>query len=224
MQSRFPHLAAFGRKFLEVLGAGIASATAACLIGQTDKSEAPMAPVVYLSPADAQMLELMHNDQAALIDRLRRPSATAPVVATPAPTLTPAPAPTVAEIAPAPLPTPLVAAVPPRREAKPERAPVVAAAKRRSEPSPDVASAASTTPPVTVATTIAPVRLPLASEPRTYEPPIGNGAIGTAVAEAADWVSSLKQIPGWFWPAGGGLASAAPRPPAPVGGLLPHLM
>jgi hypothetical protein len=46
-----------------------------------------------------------------------------------------------------------------------------------------------------------------------------------AVEEAADWVSSLKQIPGWFWPAGGGgLVSAAPRPPMPVGNFLPRMM
>jgi hypothetical protein len=233
MQGRFPQLSAFGRKILEVCGAGIVSAAAACLIGQTDKAEAPLAPIVYLAPGNSEMLELMHSDQTALLDRLRRLPATAPaaVVPTSAPTVTSTATPTMpptplatAAIVPAPLPTPAVAAAPNRREAKPEPAPVMAAVKRRPEPTPNVAPAAGNAPSVIVATTMAPVPVPLASEPRTYEPPNGNGAIGSVVAEAADWVSSLKQIPGWFWPTGGGLASAAPRPPAPIGGLLPHLM
>ena len=71
MYGRFQHLSAFGKKFLEVCGAGLASAVVACLIGQTDKAESPLAPVVYLAPADAQMMKLMHDDQSALLERLR---------------------------------------------------------------------------------------------------------------------------------------------------------
>jgi hypothetical protein len=219
MYGGFQHLSAFGKKFLEVCGAGLASAVVACLIGQTDKAEAPLAPVVYLAPADAQMMKLMHDDQSALLERLRPPAETvaAPAIAT---NDTPATAPAVA---PAPVPQ-AAAAAPARRDVKPNRAPALAAAKRQPEDLPvtvrtGIAStnvASSVLPPPAAA-----APQPLA--PRNIEP--ANSPVALAVEEAADWVSSLKQIPGWFWRAGGGgLVSAAPRPPMPVGNFLPRMM
>jgi hypothetical protein len=212
MDGRFPHLSAFGKKFLEVCGAGLASAVVACLLGQTDKAEPALAPVVYLSPADAQMMKLMHDDQSALLERLRTPAETVPAPAIAA-NDTSAAAPAVA-----PMPVPQAkAAAPARRDVKPNRAPALAAAKRQPE---DL-------PAVTVRTGIAstnvasPAPQPVARQ--NIEP--ANSPVISAVEEAADWVSSLKQIPGWFWPAGGGgLVTAAPRPPMPVGNFLPHMM
>lgn len=219
MYGRFQHLSAFGKKFLEVCGAGLASAVVACLLGQTDKAEAPLAPVVYLAPADAQMMKLMHDDQSALLERLRTPAETVPTPAIAA-NDTPAAAPAVAPM-PAPQATP---AAPARRDVKSSRAPALAAAKRQPEDLPAVqvragiasTSVVSSVPP---ASAVAPQALARQS----IEP--ANSAVVSAVEEAADWVSSLKQIPGWFWPAGGGgLVSAAPRPPMPVGNFLPHMM
>ena len=210
MVGRFPHLSAFSKKFLEVCGAGLASAVVACLLGQTDKPAAPLSPIVYLSPADAQMIKLMHNDQAALLERLRsqpETQATTPVAPVDTPAAQPAAAPTPPKSAPA---------AASRREPKPDRAPALAAAKRRSdEPLPVVSVIPGKTPQIAVASSA--VAPPEAREPRNLPVP-------AAVAEAADWVSTLKQIPGWFWPAGGGLLSEAPRPPMPVGNILPHMM
>jgi hypothetical protein len=210
MIGRFPHLSAFSKKFLEVCGAALASAVVAGLLGQTDKPATPLSPVVYLSPADAQMIKLMHNDQAALLERLRSPSetrATPPV----GPIDTPAAQPAAAS--PQPKPTPATAN---RREPKLDRAPALATVTRRSEePSPAVTVIPGK--PAQIAAASSPGAPAEAREPRNVPLPV-------AVAEAADWVSALKQIPGWFWPAGGGLLSEAPRPPMPVGNLLPHVM
>jgi hypothetical protein len=210
MHGRFPHLSTFSKKFLEVCGAGLASTVVACLLGQTDKPAAPLSPVVYLSPADAQMLKLMHNDQAALLERLRsQPEApAAPVAAVDVPAAPPA-------AAPIPLPPKSASAAPARRELKPDRALTTAAVKQRpEEPSPAVSASAGKLPPIAAVSSMVP---PEASEPQASFLP-------AVVAEAADWVSSLRQIPGRFWPAGGGLLSAAPRPPVPVGNLIPHMM
>ena len=180
------------------------------LLGQTDKPAAPLSPVVYLSPADAQMMTLMHSDQAALLERLRsqpETQATPPV----APVDT---APAQAAAAPTPLQS--APAVSSRREPKPARAPAVATVKRLSdEPPPGGSVIPGKTPQIEVAAS--PVRPAEAREPQIVRVP-------AVVAEAADWFSTLKQIPGWFWPAGGGLLSEAPRPPMPVGNFLPHVM
>jgi hypothetical protein len=219
MYGRFQHLSAFGKKFLEVCGAGLASAVVACLLGQTDKAEAPLAPVVYLAPADAQMMKLMHDDQSALLERLRTPAETVPAPAIPA-NDTPAAAPAVA---PAPV-SQTAAAAPARREVKPSRAPAPAAAKRQTEGLPAVTVRTGIASTNVASGVLPPSDLaPQALARQNIEP--ANSPLVSAVEEAADWVSSLKQIPGWFWPAGGGgLVTAAPRPPMPVGNFLPHMM
>ena len=210
MIGRFPHLSAFTKKFLEVCGAGLVSSVVAGLLGQTDKPAAPLSPVVYLSPADAQMITLMHNDQAALLERLRsqpETQATIPVAPVDTPAVQPAAAPAPLQSAPA---------ASSRREPKPARAPAVVTVKRLSdEPSPGVSVLPGKTSPIEVASSrVAPAQ---AREPQIAPVP-------AVVAAAADWFSTLKQIPGWFWPAGGGLLSEAPRPPMPVGSFLPHVM
>ena len=155
MHGRFPHLSAFGKKVLEVCGAGLTSAVVACLVGHTDKPAAPLAPVVYLSPVDAQMLELMHSDQAALLDRLRSGSETP---ATPV-------APVDASVAPAAAPTPvspqLASSAPGRHESKPERSPAIAAVKRRAEA--PVSASAGSPPSIALASSVAPAEIGRAS-------------------------------------------------------------
>jgi hypothetical protein len=220
MYGRFPQLSVFGKKFLEVCGAVIASALIAYLVGQTGKSVAPLAPVVYLAPADAQMLALMHNDEAALIDRLRHEAEK------PAIPVAPVDQSAVQPVAAAPRPPQPASAAPSHRESQPSRAPVVAAAKRRlEEPAPVASTSASS--PQSLALASSPAPLPQSGQssnsgPQNDEPQ--NLTIHTFVTEAGDLVATLKQIPAWFWPAGGGLVSAAPRPPMPVGTMLPHMM
>jgi type IV secretory pathway VirJ component len=211
MIGRFPHLSTFTKKLLEVIGAGLASAVVAGLLGQTDKPAAPLSPVVYLSPADAQMIRLMHNDQAALLERLRsQPEMPAAIPVAPADIPAAQPA-----VASTPAPARSAAAASSHREPKPERAPAVAVKRRSDEPLPVASASPAQTPPVAVAAL--PVAPPEAAE--THESPVP-----AVVTEAVEWVSALKQIPGWFWPAGGGLSSAAPRPPMPVGRFLSHVM
>jgi hypothetical protein len=95
----------------------------------------------------------------------------------------------------------------------------VAVKRRADEPlpvaSPVVSVNPGKTPPIEIAaTTVAPAE---SREPRDFPVP-------GVITEAAEWVSALRQIPGWFWPAGGGLLGAAPRPPMPVGHFLPRIM
>jgi predicted nucleic acid-binding Zn ribbon protein len=217
MYGRFQHLSAFGKKFLEVCGAGLASAVVACLLGQTDKAEAPLAPVVYLAPADAQMMKLMHDDQSALLERLRTPAETVPAPAIAA-NDTPAAAPAVA-------PVPAPQAAPTRRDVKPSRTAALAMAKRQPEDLPAVTVGTSIASS-NAASSVLPPPAAVAPQPVARQNiESANSPVVSAVEEATDWVSSLKQIPGWFWPAGGGgLVSAAPRPPMPVGNFMPHMM
>jgi hypothetical protein len=215
MHGRFPHLFTFSKKILEVCGAGLASAVVACLVGQTDKPAAPLlSPVIYLSPADVQLIKLMHNDQAALLERSRNQpetQATIPVAPPDSPTVQPAAAPTATPPA-APKSAPAASS---RREPKPERAPAVAVKRRSDEPLPVVSVSPGKAPPIeTAAAPAAPAEL---REP--HDLPIPG-----VLTEAVEWASALRQIPGWFWPAGGGLLGAAPRPPMPVGHFLPHIM
>jgi hypothetical protein len=191
MYGRFPHLSAFAKKFLEVCGAGLASGVIALLIGQTDKPAAPLSAVVYLSPADEQMIKVMHDDQAALLQRLR---------ALPEMQITPA-APAVGTLPETVVATPTTAS---RREQKPNR-PAVTAAKQRAD-APPVQSIASKPPQVITLASHA-----VAASPETRDP------LPAASAGDADWLATLKQIPAWFWPAGGGVWSEAPRPPLPIG-------
>jgi hypothetical protein len=205
MYGRFPHLSAFAKKFLEVCGAGLASGVIALLIGQTDKPAAPLSAVVYLSPADEQMIKVMHDDQAALLQRLR---ALPEVQITPAaPTVGTLPAETAVAAAP-PKSAPTTAS---RREQKPNR-PAVTAAKQRAD-APPVQSIASKPPQVITLASHA-----VAASPESREP------LPVATAGDADWLATLKQIPAWFWPAGGGIWSEAPRPPLPVGNFLSHML
>ena len=211
MDGRFPHLSAFAKKFLEICGAGLASAVIALLIGQTDKPAAPLATVVYLSPADEQMIRVMRDDQAALLQRLpSQPQVqTTPV----APNVgTPATEPAIAAAAPAKS-APAIAS---RREQKPERA-AVTAAKQRAD-APPVQPAIASKPPHVITLASHPVAaLPEPREPRNLPGPM-------AAAADADWLSTLKQIPAWFWPAGGGLWSEVPRPPLPIGNFLSRML
>jgi hypothetical protein len=212
MVCRFPHLSAFSKKFLEVCGAGLASAVVALLLGQTDKPAppaTPLSPVVYLSPADVQMIKLMHNEQAALLERLRSQPETpaTPVAAVDATAAPPAAAP-----APPPKSAPAASS---RREPKSDRAPAPATAKRKADEPLPVVLVPGKLLQIDVASR--PVAPPEADEPRNLPVP-------AVVAEAADWVSALRHIPGWFWPAGGGLLSEAPRPPMPVRNFLPRMM
>jgi hypothetical protein len=91
----------------------------------------------------------------------------------------------------------------------------VAVKRRSDEPLPVVSMSPGKAPQIAVAAS--PVAPPEAREP-------GDLSVLAVVTEAAEWVSALKHIPGWFWPAGGGPLGAAPRPPMPVGHFLPHIM
>jgi hypothetical protein len=212
MHGRFPHLSAFAKKFLEICGAGLASAVIALFIGQTDKPAAPLATVVYLSPADEQMIKIMRDDRAALLERLRsqpdvRTTPPAAAVSTPA-----------AGAAVAATPPKSAQAASSRREPKPERAAAATAAKQRSDERQPVQPAVTGKPLQVITVASHPVAsYAEASEPRNLPAP-------TVAAADSDWVTALKQIPGWFWPAGGGVSLEVPRPPLPVGNFLSRMM
>jgi hypothetical protein len=209
MYGRFPHLSAFAKKFLEVCGAGLASAVIALLTGQTGKPATPLSAVVYLSPADEQMIKVLHDDQTALMERLR----SQPQVQT-APAAPAVGAPT-AETAVAAAPPKSLQATSIPREPKPDRA--TKAAKQRADARP-VESPIAGKPPQVITLASHPVAaLPDSTEPQSLLAPMPAAADG-------DWLATLKQIPAWFWPAGGGIFTEAPRPPLPVGNLLSRMM
>jgi hypothetical protein len=209
MYGRFPHLSAFSRKFLEGCGAGLASAVIALLIGQTAKPAAPLSPIVYLSPADEQMIKVLHDDQTALLERLRNQPQVQTAPAVPAVGTPPVGTPAVTA------PSKSVQAGSIRREPKPDR--TVTTAKQRPDPRPVQSPIASKPPQVITVASHAVAAPPEPREPHNLPTPV------TAAADA-DWLSTLKQIPAWFWPAGGGVWSEAPRPPLPVGNFLSRMM
>ena len=201
MRTRFAFLSKFAAKFIEVAGAGLASALCAYFFGQIERPPPPPATVVQMSPVNAEHARMTRKDEPLLGESAWPESESQPesVAATPATASAPK------------LAKPAQAA--PRRNQRSEQGPLAETKARSGEP-----------------LAISPSRVASNSAPRTAGPsvqaPVGYGG-SVAVNSGEDerpLLARLKQIPSWFLPENDRIFSELPRPPMPVGEFLQSSM
>ena len=207
MRTRFTFLSRFAVKFVEVAGAGLASAACAYVFGQIERPQPPAAPVVQVAPVSAERARMARDDRPLLGETARKETDSQPESAASQPesaaaTPTPVSAPKLAK---------LTQPASPRRNQKPEQ---VAEAKARSgEPlaiSPS--SAASNAVPKASGQSVRAAAGYEGSSP-------SNGG-----EEDGPLLARLKQIPSWFLPENDRIFGELPRPPMPVGEFLQSSM
>jgi hypothetical protein len=237
MLARFPRLARFATKTLEITAAAGASAFAALLLGNSREPPRPPATaVVQLAPADAQMIRYVREEGVALVEQLRSASEAhnaAPAAAT----------------APAVKPVKAASPAPARKEQKASRPPTVEAKQRVDSPLAHSAAGTSDWEPAREPSPAwEPARVPPpAREPERVPPPAwaptaaaapttaaapASAASGdvtrTTAAAAAPAEASLPAtptaVPSRLWPAAASSLRDAPRPPLGVGEFLSSSM
>jgi hypothetical protein len=202
VRTRFAFLSKFAAKFIEVAGAGLASALCAYFLGQIERPTPPPATVVQMSPVNAEHARMARNDEPLLGESARTETESQPEGVAAAPATASAPK----------LAKPAQAA-PPRRNQRSEQGPLAETKARSGEP-----------------LAISPSRAASNSAPRTAGPsvqaPVGYGG-SVAVNSGEDerpLLARLKQIPSWFLPENDRIFSELPRPPMPVGEFLQSSM
>jgi hypothetical protein len=195
-------LSRFAVKFVEVAGAGIASAACAYIFGQIERPQPPSAPVVQIAPASVERARMTQNDHPLFDETARTETENKPenVAATP----TAVSAPKLAQPAQAALP---------RRNQKSEQGPLAEAKARLGEP-----------------LAISPSRVASNSAPKaagqSVQVPAGyGGAVASnSGEEERPLLARLRQIPSWFLPENDRIFGELPRPPMPVGEFLQSSM
>jgi hypothetical protein len=205
--TRFTFLSRFAVKFVEVAGAGLASAACAYVFGQIERPQPPAAPVVQVAPAIAERARMARDDRPLVGETARKESDSQAESAASQPESAAATPTTVS----APRLAKLTQPASPRRNQKPEQ---VAETKTRSgEPlaiSPS--SAASNAAPKASGQS---VRAAVAYE---------GSAASNSGEEDGPLLARLKQIPSWFMPENDRIFGELPRPPMPVGEFLQSSM
>lgn len=195
-------LSRFAVKFVEVAGAGIASAACAYIFGQIERPQPPSAPVVQIAPASVERARMTQNDHPLIGETARTETENKPenVAATP----TAVSAPKLAQPAQAALP---------RRNQKSEQGTLAEAKARLGEP-----------------LAISPSRVASNSAPKaagqSVQAPVGyGGAVASnSGEEERPLLARLRQIPSWFLPENDRIFGELPRPPMPVGEFLQSSM
>jgi hypothetical protein len=202
VQTRFTFLSRFAAKFIEVAGAGLASALCAYFLGQIERPPAASATVVQMSSVNAERTRMVRDDQPRLGEIARTESDSQPDSAAAAPTAVSAPK----------LAKPAQAALP-RRNQKSEQGPLAEVKVRSGEP-----------------LAISPSRVASNSAPKavgqSLQVPVGyDGALASnSGEEERPLLARLKQIPSWFLPENDRIFGELPRPPMPVGEFLQSSM
>lgn len=202
MGTRFTFLSRFAAKFIEVAGAGLASAVCAYFLGQIERPPPASAPIVQMSPVNVERTRMVRDDHPLLGETARAETESKPESVAAAPTAVSAPK--LAQPAPAALP---------RRNQKSEQGPLADVKARSGEP-----------------LAISPSRVASNSAPKTAGPsvqaPVGYG--GTPASNSGEeerpLLARLKQIPSWFLPENDRIFGELPRPPLPVGEFLQSSM
>jgi hypothetical protein len=209
VRTRFTFLSRFAVKFVEVAGAGLASAACAYVFGQIERPQPPAAPVVQVAPATAERARMARDDRPLLgetgrkeTDSQRESAANQPESAAATPTTVSAP-----KLAK------LTQPASPRRNQKSEQVPLAETKARSGEP--------LAISPSSVAANAAPkasgqsVRAPAGYE---------GSAASNSGEEDRPLLARLKQIPSWFLPENDRIFGELPRPPMPVGEFLQSSM
>jgi hypothetical protein len=209
VQARSAFLSRFFVKFLEVSGAGLASAVCAYALGQAGNwgSSAPAPAVAQVMSVTEDTIRMVRDDHALLVELVKKDAEAQkkpePVAAAPAA----APAP-VAELAPKPAKP--AHAVPPRRHPKPE--PGTTAADAKPRPSEPKQIQAAPLQPATASDPAPRVAAPSveAAGARDAPPPV-------AGTNGHDRPLFAKLLPPWFSSTDDKRPDDIPRPPKPVG-------
>ena len=202
MGTRFTFLSRFAVKFVEVAGAGLASAACAYVFGQIERPQPPAAPVVQVAPVSAERARMARDDRPLLGETARKETDSQPESAAATPTTVSAP-----KLAK------LTQPASPRRNQKSEQVPLAETKARSGEPlaiSPS--SAASNAVPKASGQSVRAAAGYEGSSP-------SNGG-----EEDGPLLARLKQIPSWFLPENDRIFGELPRPPMPVGEFLQSSM
>jgi hypothetical protein len=195
-------LSRFAVKFVEVAGAGLASAVCAYVFGQIERPKPPAAPVVQVAPAIAERAPMARDDRPLVGETARKETESQPESA--AATPTPVSAPKLAK---------LTQPASPRRNQKSEQVPLAETRARSGEP---LAISASS-----VASNAAPKAAGQSVRAAAgYE----GSAASNSGEEDGPLLARLKQIPSWFMPENDRIFGELPRPPMPVGEFLQSSM
>jgi hypothetical protein len=206
---RFTFLSRFAVKFVEVAGAGLASAACAYVFGQIERPQPPAAPVVQVAPAIAERARMARDDRPLLGETGRKETDSQPESAASQPESAAA-APTTVS---APRLAKLTQPASPRRNQKSEQVSLAETKARSGEP--------LAISPSSVASNAAPkasgqsVRAPAGYE---------GSAASNSGEEDGPLLARLKQIPSWFLPENDRIFGELPRPPMPVGEFLQSSM
>jgi hypothetical protein len=205
---RFTFLSKFAVKFVEVAGAGLASAACAYVFGQIERPQPPAAPVVQIAPV-SERARMARDDRPLLGETARKETDSQPESA--------ASQPESAAATPTTVSTPKLAKLTqpasPRRNQKSEQVPLVETKARSGEPlaiSPS--SAASNAAPKASGQSV--------RAPAGYE----GSAASNGGEEDGPLLARLRQIPSWFLPENDRIFGELPRPPMPVGEFLQSSM
>jgi hypothetical protein len=207
--TRFTFLSRFAVKFVEVAGAGLASAACAYVFGQIERPQPPAAPVVQVAPAIAERARMARDDRPLLSETARKESDSQPESAASQPESAAATPTTVSPPKLAKLTQPAS----PRRNQKSEQVPLAETKARSGEP--------LAISPSSVSSNAAPkasgqsVRAPAGYE---------GSAASNSGEEDGPLLARLKQIPSWFMPENDRIFGELPRPPMPVGEFLQSSM
>jgi hypothetical protein len=199
MQPRFSYLSKLAIKFLELAGAGLASTIAAYLFAWIATPLAPPPPLVQVTPADNEMMRMVRDEQALLVELRRelddqRKFEQVAVVPMPLP---------------GPKPSKQTLAGPLCHQT-PERTMPIEAKLRTDEPMPiQPAMAVSRSLPIT-----------MEPSPKTIELSASARLVSASTNAEGSSLGMLKRIGAWFLPGNGD----APRPPMPIGKFLQSAM
>jgi hypothetical protein len=209
VRTRFTFLSRFAVKFVEVAGAGLASAACAYVFGQIERPQRPAAPVVQVAPASAERARMARDDRPLLGETGRKETDRQPESAASQPESVAATPTTVS----APKLAKLTQPASPRRNQKSEQVSLAETKARSGEP--------LAISPSSVAANAAPkasgqsVRAPAGYE---------GSAPSNSGEEDRPLLARLKQIPSWFLPENDRIFGELPRPPMPVGEFLQSSM
>ena len=202
MGTRFTFLSKFAVKFVEVAGAGLASAACAYVFGQIERPQPPAAPVVQVAPALAERARMVRDDRPLVGETARKETDSQPESAAATPTTVSAP-----KLAK------LTQPASPRRNQKSEQVPLAETKARSGEP--------LAISPSSVAANAAPK-----ASGQSVRAPAGyaGSAASNSGEEDGPLLARLKQIPSWFMPENDRIFGELPRPPMPVGEFLQSSM
>jgi hypothetical protein len=204
VQTKFAFLSKFGIKFIEVAGAGLASALCAFCLGQLgEPRHAPPAPIVQVLPASEDAIRMARDDHALLAALVRKETEHQKREEVPA------------LAAAAAKPAKSTSAGQGRRAQKPEPTASVETPPRAAEPLPP-------RPPTAASPSAA--RPAARSAPPLLERDEFAVSASPSGEEEHPLLARLGQIPSWFLPSNDRVFGEAPRPPMPVGEFFPSAM